>query len=60
MLSERFGIPLNQILNTFSSSDISELMAYDLLKDKDYRDRLEMEMKTPEQNAEALRKLLGG
>lgn len=49
-----------QFLAEHNSVDIMELMAYDRLKDDEYRDELESEMQTEEDRMKQIRALFGG
>lgn len=52
-------MPVSRLLNEMTSAEISECMAFDQLKDDKYRERLETDMMTPEQQEEQLMLLLG-
>ena len=51
---------LNKLLCEMTSSEIGEWMAFDRLKDEDYRKELESKAMTDEQRNEALKALLRG
>jgi len=53
-------MPVNDMLHTLSSADISEQMAFDMLQDDDYRKKLESKIMTDDERNEALIKMLGG
>lgn len=47
-------MPVKTLLATHDSKDISEWMAFDMLKDKETAERLKEEISTPEDTAEQL------
>jgi len=48
-----------RLLSEMDSQEISEWMAFDMLGDKEYREKLESKMMTSEQRSDALKKMLG-
>ena len=50
-LGRELGRTVPELLRTMSSSEITEHMAYDSLQDKDWRERLEAEMRKEKQAA---------
>jgi len=66
-LSREMGMTVDTMLRSMSSADISEQMAYDALKDEDYRKKLENERErvesqelTPEERAARFKQMLRG
>ena len=59
-LARKLNMPVDQMLHTLSSADISEQMAFDMLQNDDYRKKLESKMMTDEERNDALIKMLGG
>ena len=51
---------LNKLLCEMTSSEISEWMAFDRLKDEDYRKELESKSMTAEQRSAAIKALFRG
>lgn len=47
-------MPVNTLLSELTSSDISEWMAFDMLKDKETFERLQSEVQTPDDNSDQL------
>jgi hypothetical protein len=50
----------DNFLKQVTSAQIAEYMAYDALKDEEYRESLQMQMMSPEDQSAAIVKLLGG
>lgn len=48
-------MPVKQLLTELSSADISEWMAFDMLKDEDTFNRLKDQVSTPEDTSEQLK-----
>lgn len=59
MLSERLGMTVKSLLNELSSADISEYMAFDQLKDQDYKDNLKSKMMSDEERMLKIKSLFG-
>jgi len=59
-LAERLGMSIKTLMTELSSSEISEWMAFDRLKDDDYRESIELKMMTPEQRNQRIIKMLKG
>lgn len=52
MLSERYGVFVHELLEKLSSADISEYMAFDQLKDPEYKEKIKNSMMTQEELTE--------
>ena len=51
---------IKTLMTELSSSEISEWMAFDRLKDDDYRESIELKMMTPEQRNQRIIKMFKG
>ncbi len=53
-------MPVSQVLATHNSHDLSEWMAYDRLKDEEYRAQLQSKAMDEDARNAAIKALLGG